>query len=81
MSGIAPKKPGIPDPKDPTFLGNVKNIIEIMLGRRGNKITRLNVKLLSASASPPTQAEYNALALQVEILQDTVNQLIDRFDA
>lgn len=80
MSGVN-SKPSIGEPGEPTFLRNVKTMLEILTGRRNNRIARLFPKLLSSAGAAPTQAEYNALAAQVVALQDKVNELLARFDS
>jgi hypothetical protein len=66
-------------PIDREAWGAVVEVIEILTGRRDNKITKLREVKLAAAAAP-TKAEYDALALEVVTLQMKVNELIDRLD-
>jgi len=73
-------KPGLSSPKDPSFGEQVKILLEILTGRRGNKITPVYEKLLT-SAAAPTKAEFDPLCEQVVALQTKINELISRLDA
>jgi hypothetical protein len=70
------KKPGVPA-GTPDWL---KTIIEIVLGRRGNKITAPAAQTLTFSATP-TKAECEALYAYVNTVRDSVDQLLNRLDS
>lgn len=61
------------------FFEAVKENIDIITGRRSNKIAIVNVKKLVAAAAP-TKAEYDALAVYVSEVATAVNALIARLD-
>lgn len=69
------KKPGIPS-GTPAWL---KTMIEILIGRRGNRITRPEFRPLTFSATP-TRAECEALYAYVNTVRDSLEQLISRMD-
>lgn len=68
------KKPGIPDSYPPTreHMGAIKQNLEVITGRRGQRSPLATLKSLSISA-PPTQAE-------VETLRAALVNLIDRLE-
>lgn len=74
------KKPPIPERQnDPNAWANIRMTLDILMGRRGNKIQPITVKKLTSVAAP-TKAEYDALASQVVYLQQQFNALVARFD-
>jgi hypothetical protein len=75
-STIRIKKPGVPN-GTPDWL---KTILEIVLGRRGNKITAPAEQTLTFSATP-TKAECEALYSYVNTVRDSVDQLLNRLDS
>lgn len=78
LAGLDPgiKKPGIPADA-PAWL---RVMLEIMLGRRGNAVT-VPVRQSLTFSAVPTQAECEALYAYANTLQDTLDQLITRFDS
>jgi hypothetical protein len=80
VSGIveAPriKKPGVP-PTAPEWL---KTMIEILIGRRGNRIAIPKFQTLTFSATP-TKAECEALYRYTNTVRDSLEQLITRMDS
>jgi hypothetical protein len=70
------KKPGVPT-GTPEWL---KTIIEIILGRRGNKIAVPAQQNLTFS-STPTQAECQALYSYVNQVRDSLDSLVNRLDS
>ena len=74
------KKMSIPaGPATPQFALAVKDNLEVMAGRRGNKISLPTVQDLTFS-SPPTQAECQALNTYVNEWAKTLKTFILRFD-
>lgn len=71
-----PQKPGIPSGTDPWL----KNMLEIMNGRRGNAIDVPDIPELTFS-STPTQAQCEALYDALKITNDRLRQLKNRFDS
>lgn len=74
------KKPDIPDTRGlatPSWVESVRMALRTLMGRQGPRIRKLHETKLSAVADPPTQAEYNALATQVVLLQQKVNELVE----
>lgn len=71
------KKPDIPDvtAATPDWVRNVRLVLQILLGRRGERILPLREVKLTAAAAP-TQAEYDALGQQIVNLQKKVNELV-----
>jgi hypothetical protein len=69
------KKPGIPA-GTPEWL---KTMIEILTGRRGNRIEVPKFKTLTFSATP-TQTECEALYAYLNTVRDALEQLISRMD-
>jgi hypothetical protein len=69
------KKPGIPVGTPPWL----KTMLEILTGRRGNRITLPAFRTLTFSA-PPTQAECEALYAYINSVRDSLEQLISRMD-
>lgn len=69
------KKPGIPLGTPPWL----KTMLEILTGRRGNRITLPPFRTLTFSA-PPTQAECEALYAYINSVRDSLEQLISRMD-
>lgn len=69
------KKPGIPVGTPPWL----KTMLEILTGRRGNRITLPAFRTLTFSA-PPTQAECEALYAYINSVRDSIEQLISRMD-
>lgn len=69
------KKPGIPVGTPPWL----KIMLEILTGRRGNRITLPAFRTLTFSA-PPTQAECEALYAYINSVRDSLEQLISRMD-
>ena len=61
------------------FFEAMKENIEVITGRRNNKIAQINVRQLVAAAAP-TKAEYDTLAAYVSIVANTVNALLQRLD-
>ncbi|HEU4854304.1 MAG TPA: hypothetical protein VFS89_03340 [Nitrosospira sp.] len=70
------KKPGIP-PGTPEWL---KTMIEILIGRRGNRIAVPKFQALTFSATP-TRAECEALYRYTNAVRDSLEQLITRMDS
>ncbi|SFN73180.1 hypothetical protein [Nitrosospira briensis] len=70
------KKPGIP-PGTPEWL---KTMIEILTGRRGNRIAVPRFQALTFSATP-TRAECEALYRYTNAVRDSLEQLITRMDS
>lgn len=75
VSTIRIKKPGIPV-GTPDWL---KTTMEIMTGRRGNKIEVPKFQALEFTATP-TKAEVEALYAYTNIVRDSLEQLINRMD-
>lgn len=75
-ASTAISKPGVPS-GTPDWL---KTVIEIILGRRGNKIAVPPLQNLTFSATP-TQAECQALYSYLNTVRDSVDQLINRLDS
>lgn len=72
------KKPSIPTVNEPTsqWTQNVSLMLQLFAGQGGIRIQPAReVKLIAAAA--PTKAEYDALAVQVVLLQKKVNELVD----
>jgi hypothetical protein len=69
------KKPAIPDAA-PAWL---RTTIEILCGRRGNRITVPPAQTLTFSASP-TKAECEALYAYVNDVRSVLQQVIERLD-
>jgi hypothetical protein len=69
------RKPGVP-PGTPEWL---KTMIEILTGRRGNKIEVPGFQTLTFSASP-TKAECEALYAYTNTMRHALEQLISRMD-
>jgi hypothetical protein len=70
------KKPGIP----PGTPGWLKTMIEILIGRRGNRIGVPEFQTLTFSATP-TRAECEALYRYTNTVRDSLEQLITRMDS
>lgn len=70
------KKPGIPV-NTPEWL---KTLLEILIGRRNNKITVPKFEELTFS-STPTKAECEALYSYVNSVRSSLESLINRFDS
>ena len=64
----------------PEFLHAVKDNLDIMTGRRGNKIDLPDIRALAFS-SPPTQAECQAFNAYVNEWAKSMVSLVTRFDA
>jgi hypothetical protein len=75
IATIRIKKPGIPT-GTPDWL---KTTLEIVLGRRGNRITPPPAQTLTFSATP-TKAECEALYAHVNNVHSALTDLINRFD-
>ncbi|ODT64757.1 MAG: hypothetical protein ABS69_19835 [Nitrosomonadales bacterium SCN 54-20] len=75
VEAIHIKKPGIPVGTPPWL----KIMLEILTGRRGNRITLPAFRTLTFSA-PPTQAECEALYAYINSVRDSLEQLISRMD-
>lgn len=76
------KKPNIPATNGqatPGFVRSVKDSLEIVAGRRGNRLALPALQLLAASA-PPTQAECQALNAYVNEWAKLLMALISRLD-
>lgn len=76
------KKPNIPATNGqatPVFVRSVKDNIEIITGRRGNRLVLPALQNLSSSV-PPTQAECQALNAYVNAWAKSVMALISRLD-
>lgn len=76
------KKPAIPDTggkATPDFVQRVKENIEVITGRKKNKITPVTIQTLTFS-NPPTQAECQALNGYVNSIMMNVRDLLARFD-
>ncbi|SDZ85747.1 hypothetical protein [Nitrosospira multiformis] len=69
------KKPGIPVGTPPWL----KTMLEILTGRRGNRIALPAFRALTFSA-PPTRAECEALYAYINSVRDSLEQLISRMD-
>lgn len=69
------RKPAIPDSTPPWL----KTTLEILTGRRRNKITIPPPRTLTFSASP-TQAECEALYAYVNDVRNALQDIIQRFD-
>ncbi|SCY25586.1 hypothetical protein SAMN05216420_10410 [Nitrosospira sp. Nl5] len=70
------KKPGIPANAAPWL----RNTLEILTGRRGNKITVPVAQALTFSATP-TKAECEALYAYTNEVRAALNEMITRFDS
>jgi hypothetical protein len=72
------KKPDIPDSAVATaeWVRNVRMVLQILLGRRGERIATLREVKLEAGLTTPTKAEHDALAQQVVLLQKKVNEVL-----
>lgn len=77
---MASLKPDLPDPTSPEFLAKLKVIIQIVTGRRKNKILVGAITSTDAAASTPTQAEFNALRADLVETRRKLLDLIARFD-
>lgn len=75
-------KPSIPDryPPDRTWFKAVQDNLEILAGRRSNRITIPTLSTLTFS-SPPTQAECNALEAKLNAVFQLLTQVINRLDS
>lgn len=76
------KKPNIPATNGqatPEYVRAVKDSIEIITGRRGNRIDLPDVQTLTFSAAP-TQAEYQALNAYVNEWGKSMVALMARLD-
>lgn len=62
------------------LLEALRENVQVVTGRRNNKLAKLNVRKHVAAGASPTKAEFDALAADVAALATTLNQLIDRFD-
>jgi hypothetical protein len=77
------KKKNVPDTSGkptPEFVRAVKDNIDAMTGRRGNKINLPEIQTVPFS-SPPTQAECQALNAYVNEWYKAMRLLVARFDA
>lgn len=70
------KKPGIPDTA-PRWL---RDWLEILAGRRRNRITAPALRTLTFS-SPPTKAECEALYAYVNDVRSAVDAILTRLDS
>ena len=76
------KKQNVPETNGvatPAFVGSVKDNIEVITGRRRNKITLPTLQTLTFSATP-TQAEYLALNAYVNAWAQVLQNIIARLD-
>lgn len=73
------KKPALDD-MSPDFGRHVRAWLEIVCGRRGNKLNTLFLKLRASAGANPTQAEFNALAADVVESRKRLNELLARLD-
>jgi hypothetical protein len=74
------KKPHIPEHTDSSFGRCVKQVLDILTGRRENKLEPLYLNLRTAAGANPTKAEYDALCADVVETREKLNALIARFD-
>lgn len=77
---MASLKPDLPDVGSTEFLVKLKVIIQIITGRRKNKISVSAIKSADAAAATPTQAEFNALRADLLETRGKLIDLIARFD-
>lgn len=76
------KKTTVPDTDGkptPEFVRAVKDHLEVMTGRRRNRITLPTLQLLTFS-NPPTQAECNALLAYTNAWAVVIKALVGRLD-
>ncbi len=76
------KKESVPETNGqptPQFVRSVKDNIDVMAGRRKNKLSLPTVQTLTFS-SPPTQAQCQALNSYVNSILLALQQLAARFD-
>lgn len=74
------KKPALADANTRGFLESVKLTLQIITGRRNNKITIADITSTDAATDPPTQAEFDALRADVLVTRQALLALIARFD-
>ena len=74
------KKPDIPDPRHPEFAQNVRTTLEIVTGRRRNKLTVAPIGAAAAAGASPTKAEFDALLADVKALRSALAALVSRLD-
>lgn len=77
---MANVKPDLPEPGSAEFLAKLKVIVQIMTGRRKNKIIVGAVQSADAAAATPTQAEFNLLRADLLETRSKLAALIARFD-
>ncbi|MDB5814420.1 MAG: hypothetical protein JWN23_1537 [Rhodocyclales bacterium] len=77
---MASLKPDLPDVGSPEFFVKLKMIIQIMTGRRKNKIAVVPIQSADAAGSAPTKAEFDALRADVIETRTKLTALIARFD-
>lgn len=64
----------------PGWVDAVRMTLQILTGRRGNRLGALREVKLEAELSTPTKAEYDAMGQQVVLLQKQMNALTARLD-
>ena len=63
----------------PEWVRAVRDIIEILTGKRNNKIKVPTIQALTFS-SPPTQAELNAFFAYQQTWNEALQSIVTRFD-
>ena len=73
------KKPALPDPTNRGFPEAVRSWLQIMTGRRENRIALPPFQVITIS-NPPTQAECRALLAYSNSMNTALRALIERLD-
>lgn len=73
------KKPALPEPAVPGFADSVRTWLQIICGRRNNRVTVPEPLALTIS-NPPTQAEIQALLAHVNRVNVSLQALVNRLD-
>jgi hypothetical protein len=73
------KKPALPEPTIPGFAESVRTWLQIICGRRNNRVTVPEPLTLTVS-NPPTQAEVRALLAHVNRVTVSLHALVNRLD-
>ena len=73
------KKPALPDPANQGFPEAIRTWLQIITGRRENRIPLPAYTALTIS-NPPTQAECRALLAYSNKINDALRALIGRLD-
>jgi hypothetical protein len=73
------KKKGLPAPGSPGFDEAVKDNLEVITGRRNNRLMPATI-LSQPAAGAPTQAEYDALRRDVVAVNEVLTAVLARLD-